>query len=259
MRVNESIAELRQICQESRASIVDDITWWERNFPRRFSIYLTRLFLEIGISANQVTLISLIVGIIGGVFLTFPSPYFWFIGIASLGLWYLLDHADGEVARYNRIASPEGVLWDVITGWFVLLFKLTCLSFGIYHALDSAFPLIFGFLAVVSYATTTFTSVVPYNILHMRGLLPEALATYKDKDTRLEENTNIVRRFFQNIWAFLFVILLGSIADCFISPFTIGSVSFNARYICFIIFNLAWLEFAIERIYRLIHSGVKLF
>jgi len=73
-RGSESIKELRKICQESRYENEGGMPWFERIFFRRISIYFTKLLLKMGISANQATLISFFIGIIGGSFFCFWRP-----------------------------------------------------------------------------------------------------------------------------------------------------------------------------------------
>jgi len=179
MPVTESIKELRRICQQSREEQFYHMPWVERNFARRISIYLTKLFLEIGISANQATSIGFIIMITGGVFLLFPSPIYWFIGIALLVLYIILASVDGEIARYNKTASPEGAFWGSIPERFFVVYIPICISFGIYHTLHSIFPFIFGFLAAMSYYLSACAILLPYPILLEKGLLSEALGTAK--------------------------------------------------------------------------------
>ena len=56
----------------------------------------------------------------------------------------------------------------------------------------------------------------------------------------------------------LLAFLVCTIVDCFISPFNIGSLSFNARYIYFIIYTLALLANAIRNIYLPLRGGLRL-
>lgn len=260
MRVNESIKELRRICQQSREDEFYHMPWAERNFGRKLSIYLTKLLLEMGVSANQASAIGLIIGVIGGVFLAFPNPKYWFIGIVLLLLFDLFTYIDGEIARYNKSASPEGAFWNSMPEQFIWLYLPICLSFGIYGTLHNIFPFIFGFLGVMSLSLTASAQLLPYSILHAKGLLSEALTI--DKTAKLDEHTKIIIKYEQLLFGhflnLLFWLLIGSIIDCFTSPFTIGYLSFNARFIFFIIYTLIWLAGAVRSIYLPLHSGVRL-
>ncbi len=259
MRVTESIKELRQICQYSRDNDYGKRPWPERKLQRPVSIYFTKLFLEIGISANQASLIHFIFIVAGGAFLTFPSPKYWFIGIALLWLCMIIGVVDGEIARYNKSASPKGAFCNSMPEQFGWLYIPICISFGIYGMFHNIYPFIFGFVAVISISLTTSALFLPYSILRDKGLLSEALGS--DKATKPEGHTSIIiryGRFFNHFTILLFVFLISTIVDCFISPFTIGSLSFNARYIGFIIYALVWLASAIRNIYLPLHTGLKL-
>ena len=259
MRVTESIKELRQICQRSRGESGYRMPWPERNLQRPISIYLTKLFLQIGISANQTSLIGFIITIVGGVFLTFPSPMYWFIGIALLLFCEIIGMVDGEIARYNKSASPKGAFWNSIPEQFVALYTPICISFGLYNLFQSIYPLIFGFVAVISISLSTFAILLPYPILRDKGLLSGALS--RDKATKSEGNTSIIiryGRFFNHFTILLLIFLIGTIIDYFISPFIVGTLFFDARYIFFAIYTLVWLVGAIRNIYLPLRTGVNL-
>ena len=259
MKVTESIAELRRICQYSRSNNYGKRPWPERNLTRPISIYLTKLFLVMGISANQASLIGLIIAVIGGAFLTFPSPAYWLIGIVLLLLCEVIGMVDGEIARYTKSASPTGAYWNSIPEQFVSLYTPICMSFGLYSVFHSIYPFIFGFVAVISISLNTFAILLPYPILRDKGLPSEALGS--DKAGRLEGNTSIIikyGRFFNHFTILLLVFLVGTILDYFISPLVIGALSFNARYILFAIYTLVWLASAVRNVYLPLRTGVTL-
>jgi len=89
-RGSESIKELRKICQESRYENEGGMPWFERNFYRRFSIYFTKVFLKTGMSANQVTVIGALIGLIAGLFLAFANPLYWIIGVLFFYLEFIM-------------------------------------------------------------------------------------------------------------------------------------------------------------------------
>jgi len=67
-------------------------------FGRTFSAPLSVLFITLGLSANFVTVLSLITDLVA-IYLMSISQWF-FAGIFVLGS-YILDNSDGEVARHN--------------------------------------------------------------------------------------------------------------------------------------------------------------
>lgn len=74
------------------------------------SIYMTALwFLKKGFSANQVTVISLFIGVGASIFYVFGYPI---IGVLVLWLSGFLDAVDGTMARHTK-TSPFGTVMDV--------------------------------------------------------------------------------------------------------------------------------------------------
>ena len=72
----ESIEELRKICQRRDVRYQNAV----EKFSRKFSIYFTKLLLCTGITANQVTLLNILIGMIAGVFLAYGYPWATLIG-----------------------------------------------------------------------------------------------------------------------------------------------------------------------------------
>ena len=258
MRVTESIAELKQICQESREDKFFHLTLGDK-LVGEVSIYLTKLFLEIGISANQATFIGLIVGVTGAAFFVFPSPKYWFIGIALTGLFIILRRVDGGIARYNKTASPKGAFWNSMAEAIVSLCTLTCISFGLYYSVHSIYPFVFGFLRLTTVYLGNVASLLPYRVLHQKGLLSGALVT--DETAAAERHPSMIiryGRFFTDIHTGLLALLICTVVDFFIAPFAIGSLFFNARYIWFIMRTLLALAATFRGIYFPLRGGVKL-
>lgn len=79
---------------------------------RPVSYYIAWLFLKLGISANKVTGISIIIGFVGCLFLAFGSYISMIIGALILNIWALLEYVDGDVARYNNSCSNYGAFVD---------------------------------------------------------------------------------------------------------------------------------------------------
>lgn len=79
---------------------------------RPVSYYVAWLFLKLGISANKVTGISIIMGFVGCMLLAFGSYGGLIAGALILNIWALLEYVDGDVARYNNSCSNYGAFVD---------------------------------------------------------------------------------------------------------------------------------------------------
>jgi len=112
-KANPSIAELRAVCQPPSVTGRSNAEHWVADlYLRRISPYLTRLLLKTPITANGVTYLMIITGVLISAALQIP-------GLAGLGLAFLLsqlqmlwDCCDGEIARWRNTPSPKGVFLD---------------------------------------------------------------------------------------------------------------------------------------------------
>ena len=140
----ESIKELRKKIAKSE---VDWHTPRHDVIVRRISIYLTWLLLHTPLSANQVTVLQIIVGVIGSLLLI-PPHYGWnLLGIFLLQFGYVLDCCDGEVARYRNQSSVGGVFLDLIGHEIVIPFMYVGLAFGEFLRSGRFELLLLGFFA----------------------------------------------------------------------------------------------------------------
>ena len=105
----ESIPELRQICQSTRPSIFKDFLskWYYK-----VAIYFTWICLKCRMSANQVTVLSGAVAMLGGVLLASSNSFLMFCGVICFHLFAILDMSDGEVARYRQQGGVAGHYLD---------------------------------------------------------------------------------------------------------------------------------------------------
>ena len=82
-------------------------------FHRRLSRPLTRLALALGLSANQVSLASLLVGMLSVWGFWYATPWSALAGLVLYAAAVVLDHSDGEVARLTHSESRLGEWLDV--------------------------------------------------------------------------------------------------------------------------------------------------
>ncbi len=260
--MSESIKELRRICQASRENELFQMSWTSKHIFRKLSIYFTKLFLITKISANQVTFLGLLVGIIAAVFLTFGNPIYWIAAALLLYLFLILDLVDGEIARYNKTASVRGAFWDTISGLFVWQFILVCASFGIYRALHEVIVLVFGFAALALLFLYNVSTLLSYPILHEKGLLPEALLPEAIKDKHRKNLKGTLRYgraiFGQGGQGLFHGILVTSVIDCFVSLPAIAGFSLNFRFLYLIAYVAALLIGVMAKIYDVHRRGVRI-
>jgi hypothetical protein len=129
----ESIKELRKICIKKHKKGVTKPHIWATLFARRVSIYITWLLVKYTkISANQVTIWQLVVSLVGLGFLCSPDVSAAFVGILFLHLGYIFDNVDGEIARYRKSQSINGMFLDFVNHEIIIPLIFSCLSFHLF-------------------------------------------------------------------------------------------------------------------------------
>lgn len=260
----ESIKELRTICQATRESEIYQMNWFDRHVLRALSIYVTKLCLKLGVSANQVTLFDFLMVLAAGAFFTFAGPGYWLMGILFFYLYMQIDCSDGEIARYNKAksgkpASPFGVgaVLGGIVDWLTWPILFACMSFGIYDATGSVLAFIPGFAAAVLRLVYIDISIMPYPILHEAGLLEKSLKEIEGEVLQEAKLLGFGRALF-GVQGFLPVIILVTTIDWFAPLWTVGALTFNARLIYLTVFGLAALAGILVRTADIFRHGARI-
>ena len=123
--------------------------WYARFFVWKISSPITYLLVRTPISANQITVIQEIIGIIGAIMLAVPSIKIMLLGIILIQFGYILDCVDGEVARYKGQSSVRGVFLDLIGHQIVIPFYIFFTSLGVFVRTGQLDVLIVGFLGAL--------------------------------------------------------------------------------------------------------------
>jgi len=257
----ESIKELRKICQESVLKIPPN--WYQNNFTRKVSVYITKLFLYTSIGPNQVTLIAVLVGIIAGIFFLFGKEAYSITGAFLLQIWLVFDCVDGEIARYRKQESITGVYLDMMLDGFLESYIFACITFGVYSVFHNTAVFIFGFSAVL------FMRLIPQAVIE--GINHVVLEKYKKtsqngivtqkpilvKRVRKKEGRKIsfMKKIYWSAYCFLFrypaimnIILIVAVMDIFLPDIVFGSYTFSYMYILLIFYGISMPLFGIATI-----------
>ncbi|QEH33694.1 CDP-alcohol phosphatidyltransferase [Aquisphaera giovannonii] len=107
-----TLDELRRTVQKGRHREIGN--WLARRVSRPSAIYGTWAALRIGLSAHQVTIASLAASLAGAAAIGSGTRTGFLAGIGAAHLGYWLDHVDGQVARWRRTSSLDGVYLDYL-------------------------------------------------------------------------------------------------------------------------------------------------
>jgi phosphatidylserine synthase len=86
----------------------------------------------------------LIIGIIASIFFGIQGYIYPIIAGLLLQLWYILDHVDGEVARYRKQTSAKGLFIDLINHHIVHPLIFFFISLGLYNKFNDFRILLIG-------------------------------------------------------------------------------------------------------------------
>jgi phosphatidylglycerophosphate synthase len=117
---------------------------------RHLSRFLTRRLLERPVTPNQITIVSIIVGLAGALGLATVSYAARLAGVLALLASSVLDGVDGELARARREQSPLGARLDLAGDYMVNLAAFVGLGVGLGrqglppHGLKAAMILLVG-------------------------------------------------------------------------------------------------------------------
>jgi hypothetical protein len=113
-----TVRSLREVVRKGGAASSDDPFWLSRIFYRKFTIYVTWLCIKQGISSNAATLLSGVTIFAAALCYAAPSKAAWLAGALLVQLYFILDHVDGELARYETLhlgrtsSGTSGLFYD---------------------------------------------------------------------------------------------------------------------------------------------------
>ena len=109
------IEELRRVGQPEHIRTRAGAEHWTAHlFTRSISVYLTRLAVWSGMSADTATVLVILCGWGAAVALLVPGVWGPLLALALALGQMVLDSIDGEIARWNRTTGPRGVFLDRI-------------------------------------------------------------------------------------------------------------------------------------------------
>ncbi len=107
-----SLAELRGRCLKPQPDRLGN--WFARRIVRPAALRITWLLLPTGCSAHAITLAALTAALAGTILLAKGTAACLVMAAVAWHAWYLLDHVDGQVARWRRTATLDGTQLDYL-------------------------------------------------------------------------------------------------------------------------------------------------
>ena len=134
----------------------------DRYIIRKISGFITWLLVKTPVTPNQVTIISLILGILSAAFFSHGAHTYTIIAGVFYFVSTVFDQCDGEVARFKHMTSDFGKTFDIIVDSIVNATITIGVTIAIYKTNGSSLTIIAGLLAmtgiVISLLLTTYFS-----------------------------------------------------------------------------------------------------
>jgi len=183
------IKELRKQLQTIRRR--ENLTWVGRicNF---LSIYVTRVLILTPITANQVTFLMFLFGLLSGIFFATGKYVYVLIGLLLFHLYGIFDWCDGEVARYRGIFSPKGGYADYMIHIIVNPLIIMGIALGGFFNNPLPIPdyifLISGFSGAFFYMINHFDRLKKYEMYIDKGQI-KILSGLQKRFKNLKDNS----------------------------------------------------------------------
>lgn len=126
--------ELKSFCYPDNKRITNDYLFLTF-FLRKISIYFTYILIKLKVTANQVSLLSIISTLFGCYLLSTGDHRPLFLGAISVNAGMLSDCIDGEIARYRGVTKLGGFLERIYSDLTYALL-LPAIAVGLYRTSD---------------------------------------------------------------------------------------------------------------------------
>lgn len=127
-----------------------------RVFARPISIAVSRRLAPLGVTPNQMTIVSMLIGLAAAPFFLSAQPLWQVVGALLFVAHSVLDGCDGELARLTYHETRLGGLLDFAGDNIVHVAVFACMALGWSAATGAAWPLLLGLGAVAGTAGSAF-------------------------------------------------------------------------------------------------------
>ena len=235
----------KELCQKNQ----EENYLLDKYVFRKISIFLTVVCIRFKATPNQITCISLLASLCSLYFLTSASGVALLFAAGLIFLYFILDHVDGELARYyirsgKQKPSLKGKYFDVLVHRYSSNLMVFFLGVGLYNLYGYKWAVLVGFLACIG--VSSFPNVVASQVIASKiAREPEIIYDEKMKAILLEiekksqqisavhggmvqktKKLVIESLFFPGHIILLILVLIG---DVFLDDFVFNSLRFNLR------------------------------
>lgn len=147
---------------------------WAHFILRPLSFYVACPLINRGISANQVTFLSLASGLVGCAFLALGFYWAVVLGAVIINIYELLDYVDGDIARATNTTTQYGAAIDGTSYMIITSLLFVAIGIGLHNPLYLTLGLAASLIRMLRYAITFQAKLVlpnKLNKIHTLGVL----------------------------------------------------------------------------------------
>jgi phosphatidylglycerophosphate synthase len=238
---------IKEIKERGQLSAREHIEEEKANYPyvgyvlRRVSPYFTKFFVEHNISANQVSVLSILLGIAANATFVFGDYYLMLLGCIIYQFWNICDLSDGEIARVTGIKTGGGKYIETINDPITECGFISCIGIGLYKMLDDKSFIFWGLLFAICYALLS-------SFTRTRDMMTERLQM-KEKRNEESKKMPFPKRFYKkarlsfvtiNGYIILIVIVIFQLFIIRESYITFLGLKLNLLSIYFFLYGFLW-------------------
>ena len=175
----------------------------------KISIYFSWIFINLGLSANQVTGIFFLTGLIGSLIIFDYSLISIVLAYLMFRLHIVFDVCDGEVARFNQQFSINGAYWDYMIHALLYPMYFFGMTFAIYSKFNNIAFLLLGTVGVL---VVSLMLAVKNNYFRAKFFNNHSFDEWKQKNTKVTDGKFGIFNFVSLVTSFeglfIFYILL---------------------------------------------------
>ncbi len=162
-------------------------------FYRPLAFLLVKGIYNTSITPNQLTVISMILGILGGISYSFGSHKAFMAGAVLYLLYDIFDCSDGQLARLKKNGTAVGRILDGIADYVVSIALYIGIGFG--FANNSSNPFMVWMLVIIAaISNATHSGLLDYyrtryldHVINRASILDEELKIFENEFERLKK------------------------------------------------------------------------
>ena len=240
--MSESIEELKKICFKGN---YDKLPVYPRYVTHKISIRIVKLLLHTSLSPNQITLLSIVIGIISSIMFAVAVPAYFLAGALTLELYYIIDAVDGQLARYKKLSSMTGGYFDYVSNYIVHPCVFFCIGLGLAIHSGDILPIVFAFSASISISLISIFSECKYNVIVSAIKKASSVKVKKVGGGKSEVKLSVTRYLFSLFHklctypTIMNIIVLVAVLNLFFSEIKLVSFEFSLPYALIIFYGLS--------------------